>query len=150
MKMKKVILIMIIATMILSSIMPTVALAVEEIPDNDKTNKAEEKIIENEKQEDIETKEENINKEEPKENETNENTNIDNTEERTEETKTTTNENETIETNTEKNSNKEEVKDVETLAENTAKIEYNSHVQDYGWEQDFSKKDRGTGKKMDK
>lgn len=141
MKMKKIILIMIIATMILSSIMPTVALAVEEIPDNDKTNKAEEKIIENEEQEDIETKEENINKEEPKENETNENTNIDNKEECTEETKTTTNENETIETNTEKNSNKEEVKDVETLAENTAKIEYNSHVQDYGWEQDFSKKD---------
>ena len=144
MKLKKVITIIIILIVILNTLIPTIALAASEVNkvvDNETTNIDNDINEENKDDNSIQTdddnnKQENTSKNENIiENKTKENT-TNNSNEISENTEIV-NENEVV-----KQIEKDNIKSIDVKAnEITANIAYNSHIQDYGWEEDFSKKD---------
>ena len=144
MKLKKVITIIIILIIVLNTLIPTIALATNEtnnevgtgttnidntVNEKEENNNSIQTDDDNNKQENT-SKNENIIENTTKENTTNNSNEIsENTE--------IVNENEVV-----KQIEKDNIKSIDVKAnEITANIAYNSHVQDYGWEEDFSKKD---------
>lgn len=144
MKLKKVITIIIILIIVLNTLIPTIALATNETNNEVGTGTTNIDNTVNEKEEnnnsiqtdDDNNKQENTSKNENViENTTKENT-TNNSNEISENTEIV-NENEVV-----KQIEKDNIKSIDVKAnEITANIAYNSHVQDYGWEEDFSKKD---------
>lgn len=143
MKLKKVITIIIILIIVLNTLIPTIALATNETNNEVGTGTTNIDNTVNEKEEnnnsiqtdDDNNKHENTSKNENIiENRTKENT-TNNSNEISENTEIV-NENEVV-----KQIEKDNIKSIDVKAnEITANIAYNSHVQDYGWEEDFSKK----------
>ena len=146
MKLKKVITISISLIIVLNTLIPTIALATNETNNEvgtgttniDNTVNEKEKNNNSIQTDDNNNKQENTSKNEDiidnttKENVTgtsNDNENTENTE--------VVNENEVVEQIENENKKSIDVK----ANEITANIAYNSHIQDYGWEEDFSKKD---------
>ena len=153
----KLIAIIILLIMIVSLFMPTIVLAVDEIENQTENNTIIEENGENkdnEKLEDDSTEnDENIqNEENVQDEEMNDDESIDNkkTEENNE---NTVNENEVVyeEANEEITVNQDEInninqeivmeQDIEEINEEDVKVKYSSHIQDYGWETEFSKVD---------